>query len=239
GNLSADPYESNLAYLESIAFGSAAVLGVGDPLTMVMPGPRVEVSYGGTARQVSVVSDSPTRVSSGAEDVIQYQKLKDYYRSLDDQAAIGVPYSRSTNPYSIVQDYDRLGNEILYRTMSSRDYDNFLITGKVPATGETFMSPLEAYSRGYNGTLVRYAVEPGTADKLLSIGGYGNKGTLQYYPELPHAGSGWTSEMSQIKLEGQDISYINSGNGVVNTGLGRGDALDIFNNNIIKYEVLN
>ncbi|OZG69884.1 hypothetical protein BTA51_28890, partial [Hahella sp. CCB-MM4] len=41
GNLSADPYESNLAYLESIAFGSAAVLGVGDPLTMVMPGPRV------------------------------------------------------------------------------------------------------------------------------------------------------------------------------------------------------
>ena len=127
----------------------------------------------------------------------------------------------------------------MYRTMRSEDFENLMITGKVPATGETFLSPLEAYSRGYDGRLVRFATKPGTSDELLSIGGYGNKGTLQYYPDLPHAGSGWTSNMSQIKLEGQGIPYINYGNGVVNTGLGRGDALDIFNANIIKYDVLN
>ncbi len=151
---------------------------------------------------------------------------------------IGVPATRSSNPLSPVIDFDAHGNEILYRTMSPADAAKMQRTGQVPATGETFVSPLEAYSKGYNGTLVRITVKPGTMDELMSIGGTGNAGTAKLFPDLPRVSKGWTANNSQFKLEATKIQEINNGLGVVNTGLGKGEALNIFNSNILKFEPL-
>jgi hypothetical protein len=123
--------------------------------------------------------------------------------------------------------------------MSPADFAKMQRTGQVPATSETFVSPLEAYSAGYEGTLVRITVKPGTMDQLMSIGGTGNAGTANLFPELPRVSKGWTANNAQFKLEATNIPEINNSLGVVNTGLGKGEALKIFNSNIIKYEPLN
>ena len=142
-------------------------------------------------------------------------------------------------------DFDAHGNEILYRTMSPNDFRKMKLTNEVPATGETFVSPLEAYSAGYSGTLVRITVKPDTMEKLQSIGVSGNPGTSKLFPDLPTDTTGWTANNAMFKLEGSKglknahIRAMNQGYGVVNTGLGKGEALQIFNSNILKYEPLN
>lgn len=112
--------------------------------------------------------------------------------------------------------------------MSPRDLAMMRRTGKVPATSETFVSPSEAYSRGYNGVLVRITAKPGTMDQLAGIGVSANPGTSAILPGMPSAAKGWTATNAMFKVEGS----------VLNTGLGRGRALDMFNQNIVKYEVL-
>jgi hypothetical protein len=158
---------------------------------------------------------------------------------------IGIPHTRSTNPLSPVLDFDAYGNELLYRSMSPEDFRQMKLTGEVPATGETFVSPLQAYSADYDGTLVRITVKPGTMNELQSIGIAGNPGTAKLFPELPTETSGWTTNNALFKLEGSKgaknahIRALNGGNGVVNTGLGKGEALNLFNRNILKFEPLN
>jgi len=59
------------------------------------------------------------------------------------------------------------------------------------------------------------------------------------FPDMEQAKKGWTLENALFKLEGKKKAHVNNGNGVVNTGLGSGKALDTFNPNIIKFEELN
>lgn len=55
---------------------------------------------------------------------------------------------------------------------------------------------------------------------------------------MERAKKGWAeNDQAQFKLEGRRNSLdINNGNGVVNTGLGKTEALNRFNDNIIKFE---
>ncbi|WP_174901020.1 hypothetical protein [Actinobacillus lignieresii] len=55
---------------------------------------------------------------------------------------------------------------------------------------------------------------------------------------MDRAQKGWsTNNQALFKLEGRRHSpEINNGNGVVNTGLGKTEGLNKFNDNIIKFE---
>jgi YD repeat-containing protein len=139
---------------------------------------------------------------------------------------VGVPAMRSSNPLSPVLEFDAYGNEIFYRTMSPKDIAKMERTNKIPATGETFISPSEAYASGYEGVTVRVTTRPGTMQQLADVGVSANPGTTALFPDMPSAAKGWTSNNAMFKLEGD----------VVNTGLGKGKALDIFNSNIVQYE---
>ncbi len=97
----------------------------------------------------------------------------------------------------------------------------------------------------HEGTLVRITVKKGTMDQLRNIGVSANAGTSKLFPGLPTETSDWTANNAMFKLEGSKrakhayIRAMNEGKGVVNTGLGKGEALKIFNSNILKYEPLN
>jgi hypothetical protein len=110
--------------------------------------------------------------------------------------------------------------------MSPADFAKLQRTGKLPATGETFISPSQVYSRGYDGILVRFTVKPGTMQQLADIGVTANSGTASLFPGMQGVAKGWTANNAMFKLEGN----------VVNTGLGRGNALTIFNQSTIQYE---
>jgi hypothetical protein len=103
---------------------------------------------------------------------------------------LGVPASRSTNPLSPVLEFDAYGNENFYRTMSPGDFAKLQRTGKIPATGETFISPSEVYSSGYEGVLVRVTTKPGTMQQLMGMGVTANPGTANLFPALPSATKG-------------------------------------------------
>jgi hypothetical protein len=78
----------------------------------------------------------------------------------------------------------------------------------------------------YDGVLIRLTTAPGTMDQLMNIGVAGNVGTSRLFPNLPAAAKGWTQNNAMLKLEGT----------VVNTGLGRGEALSVFNQNIVRFD---
>ena len=144
-----------------------------------------------------------------------------------------------SNPHSPYLEIDKHGNEIYYRTLSKKDYEYLLNTGRIPATNETFISPLAAYSKQYEGILVRFHTKPGTSRSLQEIGVTGNSATKrEVFPNMERAKKGWAeNNQAQFKLEGSRKSpEINNGNGVVNTGLGKTEALNRFNNSIIKFE---
>ncbi|PXZ39391.1 hypothetical protein DM482_05390 [Avibacterium paragallinarum] len=74
---------------------------------------------------------------------------------------------------------------------------------------------------------------------LQDIGVVGNSATKrEVFPSMERAQKGWaTRNQVLFKLEGRNNSMnINNGKGVVNTGLGKTEGLDIFNENIIKFE---
>jgi hypothetical protein len=113
--------------------------------------------------------------------------------------------------------------------MSQADYQTFVKTGKIPATGETFISPSQAFSSGYDGVLVEFKVTAGTTSSLQSIGVRDASSlTSNMYGNMPNVSSGWTNSNAFFKAEGS----------VINIGLGQGAALDVFNSNIVNYNVL-
>ena len=147
---------------------------------------------------------------------------------------------KTSNPHSPFLEIDKYGNEVYYRTMSEPDYKKLLLEGKVPATNETFISPLREYSQKYEGILVKFHVEAGTSKSLQDIGVVGNNATKrEVFPNMSRAQKGWAdNNQAQFKLEGRRVG-INNGNGVVNTGLGSSEALKKFNNSIINFERIN
>jgi RHS repeat-associated protein len=134
-------------------------------------------------------------------------------------------YKYHTNPIGWI---DPLGLcETFYRTMSKEDYEELLKTGKVPATSETFISPTQGFSESYEGVLVKFTVKPGTTEALEGIGVRDNSRIARSeYPEMPPVASGWKEDKAFFKGEGNQV----------NIGLGKGTALDTFNQNIESHE---
>ena len=121
------------------------------------------------------------------------------------------------------------GGETFYRAMSRADFDAFVKTGKVPATSETFISPTKTFSEGYRGVVVEFNVKPGTTDALKGIGVRdSSKIARRQYGDLPTVSQGWKTNNAYFKGEGAQV----------NIGLGKGKALETFNNNIQGYTVV-
>lgn len=54
---------------------------------------------------------------------------------------------------------------------------------------------------------------------------------------MPRAEKGWAENgQAMFKLEGQNRGDLNYGYGVVNTGLGKSEAIELFNERILKFE---
>jgi RHS repeat-associated protein len=120
------------------------------------------------------------------------------------------------------------GTATYYRTMSQANYEALVATGKVPATGETFITESLAYAMTYRGVTVELTVRGGTAEALLAMGVRNVGLTSGVYGSLPLVQSGWWSSAAFFKLEGE----------LVNIGLGRGSALNTFNSNIVNFNLV-
>jgi filamentous hemagglutinin len=125
---------------------------------------------------------------------------------------------------SPVRELDWKGNEIHYRSMSERDFEKFRITGEMPSTGETSVSPMRDYAESYRGVTVRIATQPGTSERLQQIGVAANEPAAAAFPEMPIEAPNWTQTSARFKFE----------SGQMTTQLGRGDALKIYNDNIVS-----
>ena len=96
------------------------------------------------------------------------------------------------------------------------------------ATGETTTSPNMTFSEGYEGILVQFKVKRGTIEKLENIGiaARNNKMALKKHQNLKLDISPWNEKYARFKLE----------KGQVNIALGKGEALKIFNDNILEFK---
>lgn len=119
--------------------------------------------------------------------------------------------------------------EYYYRAMSRADFEHFLSTGKLKATTETFISPTRKFSEDYKGVLVKFQLAEGTTQALRDIGvrAHGKKSEA-LLPDLPQVKKGWARSKALFKPEGDQI----------NIGLGKGRALDVFNQGIRGFEIL-
>ncbi len=119
------------------------------------------------------------------------------------------------------------GSETYYRTMSQEDYDQLRMTGELPPTNETFISPTQSFSNNYEGVTVEFEVKAGTTDSLREIGVSNNSAqSIKDYGEMPQVQSGWNVNNAFFKGEGLQT----------NIGLGQGYAREIFNSNIISFK---
>ncbi|EOI3479914.1 RHS repeat-associated core domain-containing protein [Cronobacter dublinensis] len=122
------------------------------------------------------------------------------------------------------------GTTKFYRSMSHEDYEYLRATGKLRGTSETFISPRRAFSENYEGVLVRFHLKTDALEQLKGIGVKDSSFlTKLTYPDMPDVSKGWKDLNAFFKAEGDQI----------NIGLGKGKALDIFNEGIYKFERLN
>ena len=141
---------------------------------------------------------------------------------------IGTPITRASDPLSPVLERDAYGNEIMYRTMSEKHFVEFSKTGKLPPTTETSISPSVDYSSKYDGVTVKITVAPGTSAQLQEIGIAANNAAAVQFPEMSTRTGSWMQTNARFKVEG----------GQMTTQLGRGKAIDIFNKNIVDFELI-
>ncbi|WP_231692226.1 VENN motif pre-toxin domain-containing protein, partial [Cronobacter dublinensis] len=139
---------------------------------------------------------------------------------------IGVPVTQSENPLNPVQQYDAHGNEIVYRTMSQKQYEKFLNTGVMPATTETSFSPVLGYSSKYDGVTVKIVFKPGTFSELEKVGIAANSAAAKELPNMSTQTGKWMETNTRFKVEG----------GQMTTQLGQGKGMEIFNKNIVHFE---
>jgi hypothetical protein len=113
--------------------------------------------------------------------------------------------------------------------MSKAHVEDLHATGRLPATAETFISPSAKFSSAYDGTMVEFTMRAGTTDALAGVGVRDASAVAAgAYPNMPLVSRGWTATSAFFKGEG----------GIINIGLGRGTALDIFNDAIQGFRVL-
>lgn len=119
-------------------------------------------------------------------------------------------------------------DETYYRTMSISHAEIFDRTGSIPATKETFISPTYAFSKNYEGITFEIQVKDGTTKKLETIGVRDQSIlTKVLYPDMPEVRSGWSLKNAYFKQE-----KVGRKQKQVNLGLGKGDALSVFNEHI-------
>lgn len=121
-------------------------------------------------------------------------------------------------------------HQTFYRRMSVEHWEELLKTNKLSATKETCISPSASYCKKFDGVLVKFTMKSGTYDSLLKIGKRhkGNGKAKKVYPDLDDADSGWTESNTLFKVEGDQV----------NIGLGQGNGLKRFNENIVDFEVI-
>ena len=119
---------------------------------------------------------------------------------------------------------------VVYRTMSKRHFKKLRNTGRLKATGETFISTKHAYSSKYRGVLIRFEMQDDFIDKLSKIGvrdkSEVTKTKCPNMPVISDVPGDWTRSSAYFKGE----------KGVLNIGLGKGKGLDIFNQNIVSFK---
>ncbi|MEQ9411347.1 MAG: DUF6531 domain-containing protein [Fuerstiella sp.] len=126
-----------------------------------------------------------------------------------------------------------LNGEVFYRTMSQEHYDELVKTGRMPGTGETSTSPTKAFSEDYKGVTVEFEMKPGTTAELEAIGiSDGSPHTKSVYPDMPSPAktAGWNKTNARFKTESL------AGKPQINIQLGKGKALDVFNDNIVSFK---
>lgn len=97
----------------------------------------------------------------------------------------------------------------------------------MPATTETSISPVASYSSKYNGVTVKITTNPETPAQLQKIGIAANPPAAAQPPSMSTQTGKWMQTNARFKVEG----------GQMTTQLGQGRALEIFNKNIVKFEL--
>lgn len=139
---------------------------------------------------------------------------------------IGVPARAEKEWFQPVLEYDIDNNEIVFRTMSEEDYKYLVEENKLIATSETSISPAIAYALKYKGVLVQFTLKAGTWEKIRKITLVTNEAEQALFPDLSFKKGDWVHEYAKFKKEANQIT----------TQVGRGNALDIFNDNIIGFQ---
>ncbi len=136
----------------------------------------------------------------------------------------------------MIDDALKAGNtETFYRTMPYQHYDDLAISNSLSATSETMISPTKAFAENYKGALVEFKVTKGTQEALAAVGVRdGSKIATSTYPGMSKVSTGWNSTNAYFKGETLGETEIQQ----LNIGLGKGDALGIFNKNIRSYKIL-
>lgn len=120
-------------------------------------------------------------------------------------------------------------SETFYRGMSQADHAVLSKTGALPGTFETMISKSQAFASKYGDVLVEFQTKAGTTEALSQIGvrDVGALATKQF-GDMPLVESGWKWTNAFFKTEGQQV----------NIGLGVGNALETFNENIISFKAI-
>jgi hypothetical protein len=200
-----------------LAFLSAAIAALAAVLAVVMPSGTASAA-GRPAAETRVWA-----ISAAAHDHVRASGLVSPGQRLGDPT----PCPFCVSGACVAPEEAGGSGEVYYRTMSGEHYASLQATGRVSATRETFISPTASFSSTYEGTMVRFVVRPGTTDALANIGVRDSSAmTSGMFPDIPLVSKGWTATSAFFKGEGNQI----------NIGLGRGPALDIFNNAITDWE---
>ena len=225
--LFAGNYNSNPSY--RIAYDS--LFGVGESLSTRLraAGPGLAIM----AASLSVGYGAP-KINAGLNNYVSKtgnwvptEQIPDIER-VRGANRIGFPVTKSANPLSPVLERDAYGNEIMYRTMPEKQFVQLSKTGKLPPTTETSISPSVDYSSKYDGVTVKITVAPGTSAQLQEIGIAANKPAAIQFPGMSTQTGSWMQTNARFKVEG----------GQMTTQLGQGKAIDIFNKNIVDYELV-
>jgi TANFOR domain-containing protein len=150
-----------------------------------------------------------------------------------DAVAAGGKISNLGNFVKKIGDYEVYeGGEVFYRAISKDHYDELIQSKKLLGTGECTTSPNQAFSEDYRGYLVKFKVKQGTVDELRAIGVTdGSKLVKKQFGEMPTSppdGSKWNQSSARFKQEGTQV----------NIALGQGKALEVFNNNLLEFELI-
>ena len=114
-----------------------------------------------------------------------------------------------------------------FRTMSEEHYEILINNHRLTATGETFISPESSFSDSYDGIKVEFTINNKILDQLRAIGRC----------NVPMVDGGRTITLRAKKGWGSQYAYFKKEDYAHNIGLGKGTALEIFNNGLINGDI--